>query len=1171
MIPILTAAAFGGVRVASAAGAANTARHIEQLAIVGGDVTQLAQAIENERDVTAGFIAAGHPARGQASLHKQYARTDSAARTVQARAARIGGGYSTDTRQRLSTVLARIRDLQGLRAAALRSQLPPLPMITDYSQVITDLFAFNDGIAEGSSDPQLADSVRALGFLSRTKDQASVQRAVLYAALTTGRFQPGGIDALTAAQAQQAADMATYLASATPAQRQLYMSTVTGPLVDQAQNIEQHAITQADSNLPLVTGNSATASRQWYTAMSDTIPRMHSIEREAVSSIIAHSRELRHGADRSALLTGVVMACVLIFSLIMTAIVARSLTRPLRRLRAGALQVAGARLPERVRQLSETGGGRDSLDVEPIEVFSTDEVGQVARAFDQVHREALRLAVNEASLRENINAMFVSLSRRSQSLVERQIRLIDELEQGEQDAERLGNLFRMDHLATRMRRNSENLLVLAGHEPTRRWGKPVALVDVMRAAVSEIEQYERITLSIQPGTSVVGNAVNDVVHLLAELLENATSFSPGDTPVKVTGHLLGSGGELLDITDQGVGMGSEEMAHANWRLENPPVVDVAVSRRMGLFVVARLAARHGIRVRLRQPELGGLTALIWLPDTLIAQDTTASTAWMRRLGAPGTEGLSGGGEAWSTPPSQAMFNAPAMPTSTMPTSTWTGPSRLADIEPMPTADSAPSYPADTAPPYAAERPTPARCRPQTPARCRPQTPARCRPQTPARCRPQTRGPCKPETRGPCKPQTPGPCRRQTPARCRRQTRAPCRPRTPARRGPQTRAPCRPQTLVRRRPPTSVPCRLPMPVGRGPPTPARCRPPISVPFRPPRPALCSPPVSARHAPPALHPRLRAAQSSCRLARRTDRTRGCRSTTRSNPIGSTAGGGHRGTRRNPSTPSRAPLPCPNGHRPPMKDGARRATPPRPPWARSPPLACRGGFPRQTSFLGRQARACRLSPTPPFPRRPRATGWPASRRECARLARRSRLRTRPRRDDRSDPARRGHGFGGTSAREMAERIGGALAWRGASPLNPAIYPAQDLDWIINNFIERVPDAAHALVVSSDGIPVASSAGLPPDRADQLAAVTSGLASLTQGAVRMFEGGAVTQTVVEMQNGVLIIMTISDGSVLAVLARRNCDMGLVAYEMTLLTERAGSALTPPVRGALQAFGQRN
>jgi uncharacterized protein len=140
----------------------------------------------------------------------------------------------------------------------------------------------------------------------------------------------------------------------------------------------------------------------------------------------------------------------------------------------------------------------------------------------------------------------------------------------------------------------------------------------------------------------------------------------------------------------------------------------------------------------------------------------------------------------------------------------------------------------------------------------------------------------------------------------------------------------------------------------------------------------------------------------------------------------------------------------------------------------------------------------------------------------------------------------------------------------LSPASYPGQDLSWMVTNFIERVPDVAHALVVSSDGIPVASSAGLPPERADQLAAVTSGLASLTQGASRIFEGGAVTQTVVEMQRGVLIVMAVSDGSILAVLARRDCDMGLVAYEMTLLTERAGSVLTPPVRDAAHASGQR-
>jgi hypothetical protein len=247
-----------------------------------------------------------------------------------------------------------------------------------------------------------------------------------------------------------------------------------------------------------------------------------------------------------------------------------------------------------------------------------------------VHREALRLAANEAALRGNVNAMFVNLSRRSQSLVERQIRLIDSLEQGEQDSKRLASLFQMDHLATRMRRNSENLLVLAGQDLSRRWNRPVALVDVLRAALSEIERYERVTLNVQPGIAVRAQAVSDVVHLTAELVENATSFSAADSPVTIAGHLLGSGGALLEIADQGVGMEADEMAHANWRLDNPPVVDVAVSRRMGLFVVARLAARHGIRVRLRHSDGGGLIALVWLPDEAITRESQTGPMPRRR-------------------------------------------------------------------------------------------------------------------------------------------------------------------------------------------------------------------------------------------------------------------------------------------------------------------------------------------------------------------------------------------------------------------------------------------------------------------------------------------------------------------------------------------------------------
>ena len=375
---------------------------------------------------------------------------------------------------------------------------------------------------------------------------------------------------------------------------------------------------------------------------------MASVEQALNNQISSRAAALHKSALTTAIVVGAAVLLVLALSLFLTVIIGRSMVRPLRRLRAGALEVAGVRLPEMVRRMSEADGG-GSFEVAPIDVDSSDEIGEVARAFDQVHREALRLAANEAALRGNVNAMFVNLSRRSQSLVERQIRLIDDLEQGEQDPERLSNLFQMDHLATRMRRNSENLLVLAGHEASRRWNQPVALVDVLRAAVSEIEQYERVSMNVQPGISVRGQAVNDVVHLVAELVENATSFSSAETPVAVSGHLLNSGGVLLDISDQGVGMGAEEMAHANWRLDNPPVVDVAVSRRMGLFVVARLAARHGIRVRLRPATTGGLTALVWLPDETVTHEGNGSPAGLRRFERNGSggpaplEALSGNG------------------------------------------------------------------------------------------------------------------------------------------------------------------------------------------------------------------------------------------------------------------------------------------------------------------------------------------------------------------------------------------------------------------------------------------------------------------------------------------------------------------------------------------------
>src|SRR5262249_8756318 len=323
------------------------------------------------------------------------------------------------------------------------------------------------------------------------------------------------------------------------------------------------------------------------------------VEQEVAGNIVARSQVLRRGAEQSALFSAVLTTIILFLVLIATLAVARSLVQPLRRLREGALDIATVQLPERVRRMGEETDPATSLDVEPIDVLSADEIGQVARAFDQVHAEAVRLAGNEAMLCSSFNAMFVNLSRRSQSLIERLARMIDSLEQNEADPSRLSNLFSMDHLVTRMRRNSENLLLLAGHETARKRSEPVPLADVVRAATSEIEQYGRVAMKIQPGILVAGPAVSAVVHLVAEIVENATVFPARDTQVHITAQELTSGGVLIDVSDSGVGIPEARLAELNQRLDNPPVMDVSVSRHMGLFAVARLAERHGVRVRLR--------------------------------------------------------------------------------------------------------------------------------------------------------------------------------------------------------------------------------------------------------------------------------------------------------------------------------------------------------------------------------------------------------------------------------------------------------------------------------------------------------------------------------------------------------------------------------------------
>jgi len=640
-VPTLTAAFLGAFTIYGDVNTWVATGRVQHLAQLNASVVQLTQALEDERDLSAAYAAnrAGGAVIAGELKHAQ-AVTDSAVAAVESGAVGVttGGGYEPSTVQNLAAVLNSLSDLQYIRYTVARSLFPASQVVRVYTGNVIQLAnAFSASVGSGANDADLEANVNTLGALLRVENEMSVQRAILYAALSSPQLTlaPQDLASLQQAYEQQLAEEADFNAGATTAQGQNFSNTVAGPRVDLASSEEQLAISMAsaDASAPLTSHNSGLSAHTWYVNQSATINDTRSVADQLVTAVTNRADTLRSQATRDLIVTSLVTLLLLLLVLLVSTVVARSLIRPLRKLRADALDVAGHRLPEMVRRLSQSEGADEGVDIEPIGVTSTDEIGEVARAFDQVHREAVRLAADEAMLRGNLNAMFINLSRRSQSLIERQLSLIDNLEQSEQDPGRLSSLFRLDHLATRMRRNSENLLVLAGHEVTRRWSQPVPLVDVLRAAISEIEQYERVVLNVQPGIVVVGQAVNDVVHLVAEIVENATTFSPEDTQVYVSGQPLSSGGVLLDITDNGVGISDQEMSHANWRLDNPPVVDVAVSRRMGLFVVGRLAARHGVRVRLRHAQAGGLTALIWLPDTVAAPEVAPPLGRLRRFEA----------------------------------------------------------------------------------------------------------------------------------------------------------------------------------------------------------------------------------------------------------------------------------------------------------------------------------------------------------------------------------------------------------------------------------------------------------------------------------------------------------------------------------------------------------
>jgi nitrate/nitrite sensing protein/histidine kinase/DNA gyrase B/HSP90-like ATPase/HAMP domain-containing protein len=603
-VAFLVLASFG---IGSLVGNAQALGKGQRLAELGQEVTALVHELQSERDLTAALVESGDKGVRNA-LGQQEPRVDRAVAAYRDAEAELYDELGERLKGQFDAVRAGLDDLGPLREAARSSSLTGRATFAEYSRIVDQLLDVNADIAEPGGDEDFAQSVRSVNDLSRAKEVTSQVRGILYALAFQERFEFGGFQDFSGLLAQQRAAFAAFQADADERQRSLFADTVQGQAVLQVDRIQQNTVrTQSGEDID---------AQQWLAASTTNMELLRSVESRLLDGVIGQSGELSSAAQRDAVRNALLIALILGVALLALLIVARSMAQPLQRLRAGAIEIAERRLPDAVQRLRTTDAGDLDVQVEPVGIRSKDEIGQVAQAVDDIQQVALRLATEQAALRRSIGDMFTNLARRSQTLIDRQLELIDDLERNETDPETLEHLFRLDHLATRMRRNAEDLIVLSGADPGRHWVQPMTVVDVARAAAAEVEEYQRVEFLPLADLEVAGHAAVDVIHLLAELIENATAFSPPNTKVQIAGQAVPHG-YVIEIEDRGLGMSDEELIQANERLANPPEIDFALSRVLGLYVVGRLGLRHGIKVQLRHSWYGGVTALTLLPHALL--------------------------------------------------------------------------------------------------------------------------------------------------------------------------------------------------------------------------------------------------------------------------------------------------------------------------------------------------------------------------------------------------------------------------------------------------------------------------------------------------------------------------------------------------------------------------
>ncbi|MET7749762.1 nitrate- and nitrite sensing domain-containing protein [Micromonospora sp. NPDC005367] len=616
VVPSVAFLVLAGVQTSTLVGQTTVLGDFAEQVGIGRQITAAVHSVQQERDRTAGELAELRRAAGSAdrtaaieALEPLQAATDRAVADLR-RAAEPLADADASWRVAYSEVLEAYDRIVYIRPAVPPAVLSSDTILSNYHRAVNTLL---DLLAEpdpGQGRTALSDAVLRYVQFARVKELSSRIRAELYAAARAGRYGSEDQIVLSDLRAQQLTALGAFRVAATSEQIRRYDRMSVDPTFAAAAQLEERS---------LPTGGAAPEvlpASQWWPASEARQELLRQAEGSVLADAVRQADDAATGQLRTTLLVAGGIVAVLLVAVLISLLIGRSIARSMRLLRSQALRIAQVELPDALDRLRTVTGGVPHIEVAPAVVRSLDEIGELAEAFVAVHRSAVSVAVEQAAMRRNVNAMFVNLARRSQVLVERQLELLDDLEREENDPDQLENLFKLDHLAARMRRNDESLLVLAGTESTRRWQRPVALGAVLLAAAAEIEQYRRVRHESVPDLHLVGHAVGELVHLLAELLENATAFSRPDTVVSVNAHADGVDA-VIEITDRGLGMSPAALVEANGVLATPPAADVATVERMGLFVVSHLAARLGVRVRLHGGEQG-LVAVLQLPGSLLA-------------------------------------------------------------------------------------------------------------------------------------------------------------------------------------------------------------------------------------------------------------------------------------------------------------------------------------------------------------------------------------------------------------------------------------------------------------------------------------------------------------------------------------------------------------------------